>query len=374
MQTKPSIRSPQNSYLLSGLVILGTVAILMTVFILMAQRLPVGVDYYTSYRRAAEKWIDGETNLYYDPDFVFYNAPWSVFLFAVISLPSPQVSLALLNTLSLIGIMGCIYIWQNQWPVPRYAPVLAVLNLYTVDLLVRGQIDTFVLGGMVSGWWAIQNHRPVWLSVAIALLVIKPLNIILVGILFLIAIYKWSWRDYIVVASVPAILSVLSSLLISVDWPIQYFQYSRENRPFDGFNSTIWKASSQFNIPFAPFIVIAIIAVIIFIFWAIRLGNTQWTVSIAIATNLVFTTYANGNHYILLVPVFLFLSRYNGRLAVIAYLTTFTPLLRLFWGLDITWVDIAYPVILLLGLWYYRPRDVQQPLIPSISPLSPSAS
>lgn len=54
----------------------------------------------------------------------------------------------------------------------------------------------------------------------------------------------------------------------------------------------------------------------------------------------------------LLLPAFLYVAVHNKWLATLAYLTTFTPLLRLPLGFDAALIDILYPAVLLTASWY----------------------
>jgi hypothetical protein len=97
--------------------------------------------------------------------------------------------------------------------------------------------------------------------------------------------------------------------------------------------------------------VLTLLAVAGFLGLAWRVGLSQWTLSVALATNLAFTPYANDNHFVVLIPAFIFVARHDWRLAVLAYLTTWTPLLRLIWGYGASSIDIVYPFVLLVASW-----------------------
>jgi hypothetical protein len=79
-------------------------------------------------------------------------------------------------------------------------------------------------------------------------------------------------------------------------------------------------------------------------------GLDRWTLS------LTFATYANGNHYVLLVPVMVWVAMTDWRLALLAYLGTWTPLVRLGGGFAWSDLDIVYPVVLLVVAWGYGRR------------------
>ncbi|GIV80702.1 MAG: hypothetical protein KatS3mg051_0056 [Anaerolineae bacterium] len=91
---------------------------------------------------------------------------------------------------------------------------------------------------------------------------------------------------------------------------------------------TVWRIARSIHFPFWPLILLAATCVVLALWLAWRVGLHRWTLSIALATNLVFAQYATGNHYVNLIPAMLFVGTRSRRVAVLAYLTTFTPLLR----------------------------------------------
>jgi Glycosyltransferase family 87 len=341
----------------TGFVIAGIIA--ASVF-LVAQFWPIGPDYYFTYYRTAEKWLNGETRLYDgnptteipgNPDIGFFNAPWTLGLLVPLALLPLQLGEALLNVGSVLGMVLCIRALAQTKPVPLFAIVLALANLHTLDTLLRGQIDVLPLIGVVIGWWAVQSRRPLVLSLGFALIGTKPLNVALPALILLLAIREWRLADKLKAFSVPLILFGLSELIFGLDWPVRYLAYGRYLPPNDYLSTSIWRGAAQIGFPALPIAVGAGIAVVALLILAWRVGINQWLVAVALATNALFSTYIHGNHYILLIPALVVVARRDWRLAMLAYAATFTPLLRLLWGFEAARIDVVYPLILFLALW-----------------------
>src|SRR5260221_11293644 len=103
----PMIEVPQEfnrwgMRIVSGLAI---ATLLVACVLVVARFWPIGPDYYFTFHRTAEKWLNGETRLYYDNqttevhvnhDIGFFNAPWTLVIL---------VSLAFLQLVVLQAIL-----------------------------------------------------------------------------------------------------------------------------------------------------------------------------------------------------------------------------------------------------------------------------
>jgi hypothetical protein len=81
-----------------------------------------------------------------------------------------------------------------------------------------GNLDGIVMLGVALGWWAVENHRPYWLSLASTLILTKPA----IGLPILI-LYWWWQQDYRVII-VPALATVLAQFVYGWAWPIRWIQ------------------------------------------------------------------------------------------------------------------------------------------------------
>lgn len=323
--------------------------------ILLAVRefIPMGPDYFFHFRPMADQWLGGQFSMY-DPAYhqLFYP-PWSLAVIVPLGLFSLRTGHAVLFLFSLGSILVSVRILEMTGRIPWYAWVLILVNLHTFDMFIRGQLDSFVLIGIVLGWWAIRRRNPLALSLAFLLMTIKPpLNVGLTGLLFLIAIRRWSWREIALALSMPAVAAIISGLILGFDWPLHII-----NRPAPVIylSISLWRGTAMAGLPAWPVATATALGVIAFLRVALRDGLTERTLCLALATNLLFTPYANGDHYALLIPALIYLARRNWRLTLLAYLATWTPLLRLVLGYDAAIIDIFYPMILFAGSWMLNP-------------------
>jgi hypothetical protein len=91
-----------------------------------------------------------------------------------------------------------------------------------------------------------------------------------------------------------------------------------------------------------------------------RRGPTMSTFALVTAGWMLVTPYALDIHYVLLAPAFLEVARRSKAAAVAAYLATFTPILRVWYGFDIIHVDLVYPLLLwAVTLFGLRKRPVE---------------
>jgi hypothetical protein len=262
-----------------------------------------------------------------------------------------------MNVASIVSLILAIDIFRRDRRVPAYAVLLAIGNLHVLDLLIRGQIDAFVLLAMAVGWWAVLARRPLVLSMSLCVMAIKPMNVALPGLLFLFAIRHWPRRDILTVFSMPVVVLILSGFIAGADWPLRYMEYTREHPiPNRHRSITIWNVASLIGIPLWIIAIGGLFAVGAFLREAWQQGVTLWTLSLAVATNFAFTYYAGGYHYVLMIPALLLIGSRSQSLLLLAYLTTWTPLIRLGDNTLMHW-DAIFPALIFITLWALAPRE-----------------
>lgn len=351
-------------WVLLGVLVVAAIAVMSRVW-------PVGADYYYHYRPAVEDWLAGDTRLYDGEGAKFRLMPWAMVLLVPVTLLPLNIGQAALNVLLLGSLIAAIRVFQgHEKSFPLYAVALSLGNLHTFDLLIRGgKLDALILLGIALGWWAVHFRHPLLLSLGFLLIAVKPPNGLLAALLFLYAVRDWSISDQLKALSLPVLAFVISSLLIGFDWPMRYVAFNVGAPPNAYLSADIWRAASLLGLPTWPLGILTAVGVIAWAGLVWRVGLDEWSLSIALATNLVFTPYANDSHFVLLIPAFLFVARQSWKLALLAYLTTFAPLVRLAYGSTAAPVDILYPVVLLAAAWYFSlrttPRPVHQAATPS---------
>jgi len=333
--------------------ILLIVAVLLGIFVLMATSWPVGSDYFFYFYPTAFDVRNGLSRLYDNPRR-FFNAPWTLALLVPLTYLEIPTGEAVLNVLSLVGIALSATLLVRR--PPRFAFILIFVNLFTLDVLVRGNFDAFALFGIALGFYAIRDRRPLLLSVALAFIAVKPSNAILTVILFALAIRGWSLREIARVLVVPVVLSLLCMIPFGIDWPLRYLAYIRILQPDDFLAATIWKAAAQFNIPNAITVLVVFALIGAFLSVAGRRGFSLWSLSLSLATMFCVTVYANDSHYVLLTPALLYFVGRERRVFFAAYALMWLPLIRGYYGYNAAWIDLIYPIFLLIMLWRLPPE------------------
>lgn len=332
--------------------------VILSFIVVMAKVWPIGVDYYFTFYPVTKKLLTGETSLYDTQTLGFYNAPWVLLFFAPLTALSLRPGQALFLTGTLGLLVGSVPLLRERRAFPVHAVLFALLNLHTFDVLIRVQVDGFVPFGVALGWWAIHQRRPWLLSLAFWLMAIKPINVVLVAAIYLVAIRHWSRSEQARVLALPGFSLLVSFVVLGADWPLRYIEAYRLDPPDRAYLTlTLWRIARSIHFPFWPLIVLAGGCVALTLLLAWRVGLHPWTLSIALTTNLVFAQYATGNHYVNLIPAMLFLASRSRRVTTLAYLATFTPLLRIWFGVRIASIDLLYPLILLIAAWYFAIQD-----------------
>lgn len=351
-----------------ALILTALLLVLLTVLAAIIVRMwPMGTDYIGTFRPVTERFLNGQTRLYDSGSVGLYKAPWGLLYWIPLGWLPLNVSQVVQVVVILVSILFATHLLNGPKPVPLFAVFFAVGNLHTFEELIQLNMDTFSLLGLALGWWSIRHRRPWWLAIAFWLLALKPINVVLPALLFLIAIKGWPRREQGAALSVTALALLAAFPIIGWDWPVRYV------RSISGFDSgwsmtvSLWRINEQLSLPDWPALILAALLLAAFLRLAWRRGLDEWTFSIAIATNLVITLYSMGCHYILLVPALVFVAQQSRTLALAAYLTTWFPLLRLLWGTEAVTIDFAYPVLLLAAGWYFalqaeRGRATPQPL------------
>jgi hypothetical protein len=333
---------------------------------------PPGVDYYTIYQPMADRLVAGTTQLYI-VGTRYYDAPWLLAILVPLTRLPPNIGQAVLDTLSVLMALGAVHLLRTEQRIPTIGVVLGLANLHTFSLIFRGQVDAFVLLGVVLGWFAIRRERPWLLAAALLLMAIKPQNVLLVALLYFFAIRHWSVRAKLRSVSLVALSILAADVTIGPDWPWRYIAYVRESPPgLLVYATTLWRGASYLDLPQWPVALMAAAAGIALIWWVKRDGFSTAALSLALATNFAFSAYVLGYHDIILLPALLYVARYNWRLACVAYLFTFTPLLRIEYGFGISWVDAGYPLALLFACWYVALRTARSQTPNAVESLSPA--
>jgi len=347
-----SLEDNQHITLHIAISILFTFVIMVGLVVVLAHYWPLGPDYYFVFRPITKLFLQADTRLYDQNSLGFYNPPWAIWLFIPTVFLPLNYGQALLLTASLAGLMFAVWVVDRHNKLFWLVKGLAVANLHTFDLLIRGNVDGFVVLGVGLGWLGIEKRKPWLLGIGIWFLSLKPMNVILVILVFIKLVRKWSLNEKIQTA-LPLTFSLgISFFILGFDWPVRYVEMVGQNPPLMYLQTSFWRMLAFLGIERIWALVLFGVVVIgfgILVWWLPQVD--QRILALAIAMNLVFSPYTLGSHYVLLAPVFVILGKEHKRFALLWFLTL-TPLLRLWWGFAWAWVDIVYPTALMLAAGY----------------------
>jgi hypothetical protein len=314
--------------------------VLGLLYLLMAQFWPVGPDYFYTFRPLGEDFLKGTARLYDPNQYSYYNAPWGMLLI-LLTLPLPvNCGQSVWTVITLLGFVLLFYSVSVQME-PRKlwfpAIALAIANLHTFDLLIRGNMDGFLL------------------------LCIKPVNVVLALLVILWSMRDWDLRSKFISLAPLALTTLATFPIFGWDWPLRYLRYLPGKEPITYLQTTLWKALVSFGLERSTSIWIAIPVLLGFLvlMWKYRsVIQPNNKLVLALATNLAITPYALGSHYVLLAPAFGLAATWR-KWAIALWLLTFTPLLRLLWAWEVSWLDIVYPWALMLVFWTKAAKETR---------------
>ncbi|MBN2548629.1 MAG: hypothetical protein JXB15_05710, partial [Anaerolineales bacterium] len=320
---------------------------IIAIWAVMGKWWPVGSDYHYTFRPTAEAILSGETKLYSEPGFGYYNAPWALLaVFPTLIMP-PGYGQAVLTVLVMIGLVVAIMAIKEKDDIPPILLILAFANLHTFDAIVRGNLDGLPLIGLGLSWLGARHRRPLLLGGGLWLIACKPTNLILVVLFLLWYIRGWRLHEKIQVLS-PILISILvTNYLIGWDWPIRYMTYIRQHPPFEGLQTSLWKTFDVIGLPLWSSYVVSGIGISIVVWWLLKAKFGREALALALSANLAFSPYVLGSHYTLLAPAFVILALRTPAIAWV-WILTLTPITRVWFGHDASWIDIAYPLTLLV--------------------------
>ena len=340
------------------------IILIFTAAVLVVGRLlPAGPDYFYTFRPSAELFFAGKTRLYDIEQYQFFLAPWAIFLIGITNLFPLNYGNAVLAVLTIGGQFLAIKAIAPQDKQPSLLIlVLAIVNLHTIDLILRGNVDGFLSIGLALGWMGVTKRKPLLAGLGLWLLAIKPVNVLLVFLVLGCAMWKWSAKEKLLTAIPLGISILLSFPVFGFDWPVRYIHLMQANPPFDYLQTSLWRSFEFFGLGRGAAYGVCAIALAFTALVIIRSRVTNpGILSIAITTNIVFSPYTLGSHYTILAPVFVTVSKERIWLALSLWALTFTPLLRLIWGFDIAWIDSAYPLALMIGAWSQEINAARSP-------------
>ncbi len=308
---------------------------------------PIVGDYISVFRPTTLAFLRGETKLYDTPSLTFYNAPWALALWIpFVSFPYAigQGAHELVYILFFIAAVALL-----QKGVPRAGILFAFINIPAFLLVVAAGIDSFALLGAALIFVATRRRHALLFAVALFILATKPQNVLLASALCLYFFRAWK------ALLLPLAAVIVSALFVGLDWPLRYWAFLSTSPPIPERRVELW-----LTVPPTVLVPLALVALAAFLYLVRRDGFNEWTFSIALATNLVFSPYALWVTFVLLVPVLLFVARLNVWLAALLWLSSwFLPQFGMVYPI------VAFVVLWSVVLWYPLARPSNRQLIQS---------
>jgi len=292
-------------------------AVALLLFLL--SRLPVlHTDLYYFFRPAVWAWLAGESP-YGVPGYV--NPPWTPLLTLPFALGPLQLGHGLLFLFSCAVLAGAVRAFGG-----RHWILLGVLTAPpTLSLLALGQIDGWVLVGLLLGRWAVRRGQWAGLGVALALVLVKPQVGGLVALLWLWTL-RWNlkWPALTLVGAI----WLLTCLVVGVWWPFEVnpFSYSYAH------HMDVSTLSLVRGLGLPAFVYPALVVGLLLL-WGRevrRQGMTDYTLALSLLTGVLCVPYV-GRHSLslALATAFVLVGRWSRGCALLCYVLTWVPVLSL---------------------------------------------
>ena len=340
------------------------IALAMGLLVAFANLLPVGADYYYTFRPITTEWLRGEIDLYTQPLFYdFFNPPWTLILIAPTTLLPMQYGQAVLTCVTLFSMLLAIRLCRIPWEESHrlFLPtVLAIVNPLTLDLITRGNVDGFVLLGVSLAWWGVKNRSPLLLGTGFWLISIKPINAIMPACLILWAIRDWSPRQKATVALPLAVTLVASFFVFGIDWPLRWLNYICQKPPYPGSVINLGRIFSLLHVPPAIALWVAAVAFMAFLIWLVtrRIKVSEIDLNLAITLNIIVSPYVATYHYVMLAPAYVSVAS-RRRILLALWLVPLSQLLGIWFDHDVFLINMLYPLALLLAIVWLSRRQPQ---------------
>jgi hypothetical protein len=324
----------------------------------------VGSDYFFHFHGTAEVIFREGAPLYNEkiggPQFG--QPPWLLPIIGLGLFVPLEYGQAFLTTFTLVAMIFAVQsILAKTTELSPLYQAIAIINLHTIDLIVRGNVDGFAVLGFALVWWAYKQRRAWLIGVGFWLIAIKPLHFVLFGLAILWGARKWSWREKLWIFAPVVVSYLISAVFLGMGWGLRFVQYNAfEHELYDVFETSLWKIVDVLGLPAITTAILTISAFILgIVFIVTRKTIDRDEIAVLMAVNVVFAPYIIGSHYVVLAPVFAWLMLRHRAFALLWFLTL-TPLLRTDGQFRNLWLDsfyaIAVMIAVLITYFYLQPK------------------
>ncbi|MEL6273140.1 MAG: hypothetical protein AAFR22_25265, partial [Chloroflexota bacterium] len=310
-----------------------------------------GSDYYNHFYLTAEAVFQEGAPLYGGENTSQYGQPpWLLpILWVGLQLPLP-VGQAFLTTLTLVSIILAVQAVLNKTTeLSLLYQAIAIFNLHTMDLVLRGNVDGFAVLGFAMVWWAYKRRMAWLIGIGFWFVSIKPIHFVLFGLAMLWGARAWTWREKLWIIAPVAVSYVISALFLGPLWGVRFVRYNAfEHELYDVFETSLWKVVDVIGLPGVTTPILTITGFVLgIVFIVTRTAITRNEIAVLLAMNVVFAPYVIGSHYVVLAPVLAWLMLRHRAFALLWFFTL-TPLLRTDGLFRNLWIDSFYAIAMLI--------------------------
>ncbi|MEO1289151.1 MAG: glycosyltransferase 87 family protein [Chloroflexota bacterium] len=315
------------------------IGMILALFVTLVINPIYGADFYFVFLPIAEDLWLGNATLYVDTNG-YFNPAHAMLYWMLLALPPVSVANAIHFIGTLILLFAIVYLWQTYTERSIFYAFFALLGLYTIDHLIRGQMDVIAVFGVVLAFWATREEKPYLLGLGATLAVIKPTSLVLPLLLIAWHIRTWSFAD-IGKASLIPILSIVATIAIfGFEWIPNLLNLVATGSPVDGLSAlSIYDMASVIKL---PSLIPGVISIIFAIGVLAKPNLSAERFAFALVANVLASTYVAGYHFVVLIPAILCIR--HKWMVIIAWLLSLLPLLRL---VSTDTFDLEYLILLL---------------------------
>jgi hypothetical protein len=334
-------------------------------FALHYKYFPVGADYHYSFRPAVVGWVEGQ-RMYAPPYHGAYNPPWIYLSMVPLSWLGYKGFLSALALLTFAVMIGAWQVFNRKLRgfMRPLSLAICIMNLHVFDLFFRGQVDGYILFGVLLLYLGVRRPNPDWVGAGWVFAITRPTGNIL---LILYTVWLTYRQGYLLRALViPGVVFAASLILFDPGWIERYFVMLREAPPFVvPWYTTLWRVAEYLHLSplIASMLALATVVTSVWVVWRKR-PDLHSAFAFLLTGSLLIAPYALSYHYVVMIFVAVpLLLLWRASLALPIYLLTLTPMLRAVFGIEISWIDIGLPITIWLLLLY---RLSQQPSLAAI--------
>jgi hypothetical protein len=298
-------------------------------------------DLVLYFRPTVRAWLFGR-DAYEVPGYV--NPPWTLPLMVPFSLGTPRVSYVLFFLFSFAVLAGAVrFFGGSLWM------LLGVLVAPpTVALLSLGQVDIWVLLGVIVGCWAADRGHWAALGLALPLLLIKPQVGGLAVLLWVLTLPRWLAVRALVLLGV---VWIVTCLAVGMWWPFQVDFAQELGDPLRRY--TVSTLSLTRGLGLSPVLYLAAVAGLLAL-WVRevrRHRSTEYVVSLSLLVGMLCAPYIHRHSLsIALVTALVLVQRRSRLWGLVCYALTWVPFLSLLLDRWQRWWEIGAWWLLLVGL------------------------